>query len=437
VSLKSERIVLKHASVICGGGSEWIADASVAIEDSKIAFVGPQAQIPIEYHEWPSLDLTRHIISPGLINSHSHVVMGFFRGLGHGKTNMIESFLFPAEKSLTPELIAPLCYSYIVDGLKSGVTSFVDHYYFSEQIAAAFELLGVRAWIGETIADLGGAFPGEDSFDRARSLIETTQFSSRIRHTLAPHASDTVSTSLMKKIVDYAAQQKLPIHMHLAQTKGEFDRVMTREQKTPVRWAYDLGALTHNTLAVHLTNVTEQDISILEKSKATWGWCPSSTVIYDRLAQVSGLFEAEILPAIGTDCAASCDHSDVMSELRTAFLFAKDRGVSGEKLSCDKLLAMATTTPAKVLGVSSELGQIKAGMLADLVVHEVDVATKPIFDPLTNLIFSAGSRNVKHVMIDGHWRLWNRQLPHIDLNNLNAQHDAAVATIVKRTGHSL
>ena len=92
--------------------------------------------------------------------------MSFFRGLLHAQDNMLEKFIFPAEKSLDAELVEALSYSSILAGLKSGTTTFNDHYFFSDAVGRACQQFGVRAFIGETLQDLGGPFPKMVSVDQ-------------------------------------------------------------------------------------------------------------------------------------------------------------------------------------------------------------------------------------------------------------------------------
>src|SRR5690606_29886421 len=130
---------------------------------------------------------------------------------------------FIRESRLTPEAVETLAIAGLLAGLKGGATCFVEHYYFSEAIGRAMEKLGVRGLLGETIADLGGAFPGRETFQRARSLVEAWPFTERVRPVVAPHAADTVSEKLFKECIQLSKANDLPIHMHLAQTQSERD----------------------------------------------------------------------------------------------------------------------------------------------------------------------------------------------------------------------
>ena len=424
--------IIAHATIIQGAFLPVHEDAALAIQDGKIIDIGSSDTLRQRHSQFRLFDATGHIIIPGLFNAHTHVPMGFFRGLGHGKTNMIESFLFPAEKRLSAELLEPLSYSYILDGLRAGVTSFVDHYYFSHGVARAFETFGVRGWIGETVADLGGAFPGKDSWKRAKTLIEKSNFGDLIRHTVAPHAADTVSPTLLKECAEFAKANSLPLHMHLSQSQGELDRVKRRDGLTPVAAAFKAGALYERSLVVHLTSANDDDFSIIKNAGATMGYCPTSTILYDHLANIKLADELGIPMAIGTDCAASNDSADCLTELKIAGLLAKQQGVPQDHNSPDHLLAMVTTIPAKVLGVGHELGTLEPGKKADLIVLKAGLSALPNQNHLANIIYSMGSRDVKHVMVAGEWKLWNGKLENLNESQLREDYLEAVSEISAR-----
>jgi 5-methylthioadenosine/S-adenosylhomocysteine deaminase len=431
-----QSILIRHLTILCGSDFKEQHDSFLQVKHGRIESMGEDAAAQSLVQSNPSgyieIDGSEFVAIPGLVNAHTHAPMGFFRGLGRGKTAMIENFLFPAEKSLTPELVAPLSYSFIVDGLRRGVTCFFDHYYFSEAIANAFKRLKVRAFVGETAADLGGAFPGSDSVDRTIALCEKLRPSPLVKAVIAPHACDTVSKSMMVRLKELAEKFNLPIHLHMAQTSGEHDRVIKREGVTPVQFAKECGILGPKTLAVHLTNASPKDLATLKDHGTSVGWCPGSTVIYDKLADVKNFYDLDLNLALGTDCAASNDSSDMLQELRTAYLFAKDRRVPDEKITAAKLLSLTTINTYKAFGFDNDLGTIDPGKLADIVFMKKSINHEPFHDTAENVIFSMGSQAVEHVMIQGEFRLWNQRLVQIDEQELKKEYLAANAEIHRR-----
>ena len=416
-----------------------LTSATVIIARDELLYVGPSEAAPTPVGSVTRIDGSGWLAAPGLINAHTHCPMSFFRGLGHGRKNLIETFLFPAEKALTPEIIEPLCWSYIYSGLRSGVTCFVDHYYYSAGVAAALERFGLRGVIGETVADLGGAFPGRASWERARGMIDAWSYSPRIRPALAPHAADTVSRELLTEIAMFATANKLPIHMHLSQTDGEMARVQAREKTTPVKFAESCGALGPETLAVHLVSATPDDCLILARSGATAGICPASQVVYERLAPLAALADAGVPMALGTDCAASNDSADMLSEIKLAALLLRDRSASAELSShtaAERALAMATINPAKAFGLGNQIGKLESGRLADVIFLRLDLATLPLHDPLTTLVYSCGAGQVRHVMVGGEWVLWNQRLVAENEDDLVDGYADAVRRITQAAGLS-
>jgi 5-methylthioadenosine/S-adenosylhomocysteine deaminase len=426
-------VIIQGAQPSGSGPESVILDGAIVVQGQTILDVGQTTDILEKHPSIPVIDARHYIITPGLFNAHTHAAMGFFRGLGHGVHQMIERLFFPAESSLTPELIEPLSYSYLLSGLRSGVTCFVDHYYFVEGVGHALKSMGLRGVLGETTADLGSAFPSLKTWSRAQESIERWPFDiDQITPCLAPHATDTVSLKLMQKIAQYAKTSNLPIHMHLSQTSGEKTRVHKREGITPVALAQKAGLLTDKTLAVHLVSADHKDLSILKAEGSTAGLCPASQIIYEKLAPIKDFCALNLPVAVGTDCAASNDNADILSELKLICLLAKEHELTPAWQSVEHWLSSVTTQPAKCFGLDHKLGQIRKGYKADLVLLKRDVSSEPLFRVTTNLIFSLGSSYVKHVLVNGKWVLWHQNPCLKSEGDMRLAYDHAVQTIEKR-----
>lgn len=421
----SEGFSLANAVLIDASGTPP-ATGCLAIKDGLIL-----GRTDTPDPRFPVYDASGYFIFPGLVNAHTHCAMGFFRGLGHGRPDMIESFLFPAEKALTPDLVEDLSLSYIAAGIRCGVTMFSDHYYFVAGVGRAIDRLGARGMIGETVADLGGAFPGEQAFSRMEQLLKSWSFSSRISASVAPHAADTVSPAQLKRLASFAKKNKLPLHMHLAQTSGEHQRVMAREKISPVRYAQGCGALTERTIAVHLVACDAQDIAILKGEGVTAGICPVSEIIYERLPDIASFRKAGIPVALGTDCAASNDGSDMLAEMRFYNLLMRDRGLPVSEFTFTDTLAAATVGGARLAGKPELTGMLTAGSVADIVMMRARIDLLPASDPLANLVCSASSGHVDHVIVDGRFILRERQLTRAIEADLLAAYNAATDKISK------
>lgn len=395
-TIASANLILPSANILVRNGLiEWIEAT-----DS-----------PILARTWDrEVDASRFMITPGLINAHTHAALSYLRGHVHGQKQMIENLFFKTEKNLSAELLEPLSYAYIYDGLRSGVTVFGDHYYFIEGVAKALNRFGVRGVVGETICDLGGAFPDPKRWTMAKKAIESWSHGPRVLPLVAPHAADTVSSELLKDTADFAKAHNLPLHMHLSQTKSEREAVGKRTSLSPVSYAARAGALGERSLVVHLVSTDSRDLKILADYGVTVGFCPASQILYERLSPLSEFLRLKLPLAVATDCAPSNDSADLWSELKLTALLAQHHTCDSADYAPEALLPMVTTNPAHVFGLQKTLGTVEAGKAADLVFIKRDLLTDPLDAPLANIIYGAGSRNVQHVMVDGRWVLWKQQV---------------------------
>ena len=413
--------------------SQCLQNGAVVIEGGIIQACGETRAISSQHPDVNLIDGGGMLCIPGLVNSHVHSAMGFFRGLTHDRPDMIQDVFFPAESKLSAELLEPLAYSYLMQGLRSGVTTFVEHYYFARGVAAAMERLGVRGVVGETIADLGGAFPDGARWKQARQEMETWTFSSRIRPCVAPHAADTVSPDLLRELSDYARRNDLPLHMHLSQDAGERRRVEATHGCTPVELAHQCGALGQNSLLAHVITASPSDLQLIRDQGATIAFCPASQIIFAKLAPIRSFLELGIPVAVATDAAASNDTGDLLQELRLTALLLQDREVPGKLRGPAAVLDMATVNPHRCMGQAG-CGMIKNGAVADLVFLRNSIENLPATEPATNLIYSQTAANVRHVLVDGRWALWQNEPTGISVADATQAYMAAVTEIRKRAG---
>lgn len=432
-------LLIEDAWVLKDLTREMPESLSIALRGGRIVGLGPRDELRLrsDLKNAQRLSLPGYLIAPGLINAHTHASMSFFRGLGQAQAessssdaSLIENFFFPAEKALTPELIEPLAYPYLVDALRSGTVAVADAYFFIEGVGRALDRIGMRGFIGEHVADLGGPHPaGQETWEKYRSQIEKWNFSSRVQPMVYAHATDTVSFGLLQELALFAKKEGLPFHMHLSQTQGERDRVLRREGKTPVRYAYEAGVLSERALLVHLISADPSDLALIAGEGGLVCLCPASEIIYEKLPPLGPIFASGVRLALGTDCAASNDTADVLQEARIMALLSRHEAYPQ---SPEALGRMVLGEAAKLLA-PNELGTLKEGMAADFFCVKLGLEVQPLSRSLSNLFYSAASRLVEHVMIDGRWVLWNRELCLVSEADLAAEFNAALKTLRQRS----
>jgi 5-methylthioadenosine/S-adenosylhomocysteine deaminase len=136
--------------------------------------------------------------------------------------------------------------------------------------------------------------------------------------------------------------------------------------------------------------------------------------------------------ALATDAAASNDTADLLAEMRLMALLAQDRGVPEEHRSPEAILSMTTENPARAIGLGGKIGTLAVGKAADIVFLSRDLSTEPSPKITTNVVYSHTSRNVRHVMVDGRFVLYNGKPTMVDAEQLLAEYEAAVAEIHRR-----
>ncbi|MDX5298070.1 MAG: amidohydrolase family protein, partial [Gammaproteobacteria bacterium] len=238
-----------------------------------------------------------------------------------------------------------------------------------------------------------------------------------------PHAPYTVSDEPLTRVATLAAQLDAPIQIHVHETAFEVQDALARTGTRPLQRLEALGLLTPMTQCVHMTQIDEMDIEILRRTGAQVVHCPESNLkLASGFCPVDRLQRAGINVAIGTDGAASNNDLDLLGEIRTAALLAK--AVSGDAAALDAhaALAMATLNGARALGRENELGSLEKGKLADVVAVTLDdLGCLPVYDPVSQLIYSASSRQVTHSWIGGVPHLQDGQLLRIDVEGLKTR----------------
>ena len=431
--------LLKELSIVRGNGFAPVTNGYIAIKGDKIVSVGSMDEDLSQFKEFVQSSMKGYVACPGFVNCHTHASMSFFRGLGHDRElpkrpgySVIEDFFFPAERALTPELIEPLSYSYLVDGLKSGVTSFNDAYFFSGGVCKAIERLGLKGAVAEHMGDLDGAvIAGREQWLQQKKRIENWPFPS-IQPVVYAHAADTVSKDFLKELTQFAKANDLPFHMHLSQTKGERERVIKRERMSPVKYAKECGALHDKSLLVHLLSVDDEDIHLLSDSGAIAALCPVSEILYESAPPAAKLFNAGIPIALGTDCAASSDGADILQEARFFSLLLRMQGIDFPDQNPSMILDCLTKVPAQWMSAGRS-GSLESGKEADIVFFEKDICSEPMSDMAVNLLYSMSSKQVRHVMVNGRWALKDRELVHVSESCLYDDYRQALVEIKKRT----
>ncbi len=304
---------------------------SLAIQGDRIAAIIPTAQAKPNWQATEEIQLSsEHVLMPGMVNAHAHTPMNLLKGLADDLPLMqwLQHHIWPAEQAiLNEESISDGAQLAILEMIRGGTTCFCDHYFFHETIAKVAIQTGMRAniglWVG-SVPTLWGANEDEYFAKVKATLDQGPSPHPLISWSLAPHAPYTVSEQAFKRLKDISAKYNIPIHIHLHETASEISGSLEKYGRRPLAYLNDLGLLSEKLIAVHMTQLTEEEIELVQKSGMSVVHCPESNLkLASGFCPVTSLLDAGITVAIGTDGAASNNDLDMLGEIQTAALLAK------------------------------------------------------------------------------------------------------------------
>ncbi|EON90756.1 N-ethylammeline chlorohydrolase [Marinobacter lipolyticus SM19] len=398
---------------------------AVIIQGDRIAAVVSREEADARFRVRETIDLDHHVVLPGLINMHGHAAMSLFRGMADDLPLMtwLNDHIWPAEGAFINEaFIADGTQLAMAEMLRTGTTTFADMYFFPEIVAQMAHDAGMRAQVCFPLLDFPTPWgSGPDEYlDKGAAFIRDWQGDDYIMPAIGPHAPYTVSDDPMVRAVALSADTGAPIQIHLHETEFEVTEALEKSGRRPTARLAELGVLGTRTQCVHMTQIDESDIALLQQSGAHVIHCPESNLkLASGLCPVQKLEEAGINVAIGTDGAASNNDLDLFGELRTAAMVAKVVAGDAAALPAHQAIAMATIQGARALGREHDLGSLKAGKLADIIAVDLsDPFLQPVYDPASHLVYSNHGRQVSHSWINGIPQVQEGRLTRIDVPDL-------------------
>lgn len=410
-----------------------IIAGDIGIENGRILFCG---LTPANWSADETIDCREKLITPGLVNAHTHAAMTLFRSYADDMALMdwLQKKIWPAEANLTAEDVYWGSQLAIAEMLASGTTAFADMYFFMDQVAQACVETGMRASLSRGLIAIDG--PGqEERFAENEQLFKDFHGAAdgRITVMLGPHAPYTCPPRCMEKVVAIAHRIGAEIHVHLSETKDEVEKCQRIYGKSPVALLDDLGVFDCGTLAAHCVWVSEQDIRILAEKKVRVVHNPSSNLkLASGAAPVSAMLEAGLTVALGTDGATSNNKLDMLEEIRLASFLQKLDRMDPTALPSRQVLQMAHQGGAAAIGQGDVLGRIEPGYKADLTIYNTTAPHWcPQHDLASILTYAAASADVSHTLVDGRVLYRNGEFTTIDIAKVKAETGARGLRLVK------
>lgn len=438
-----------------GKGVGIIDDGAVGIKDNKIHVVGNTDEVKKEYKAHRYIDATRKVVMPGLIDAHIHTGIGILRGLSQDIDNWMQEGIWPYMKYLDEDEAMKGSMVNIIEGLKAGTTTFCDYDYPMAKIVENHAKLGTRARVADVINEIpkdisdvpvGELYPldpaiGNKKLEISLKLINEWhgKENGRITCLLGPQGADMISKELLLEIKELAKKYDTMIHMHVSQGDREINQMIKRHGNRTIPYLKEIGYLDEKLMAVHLTEATEEETKLVAKSGANMILCSGSIGIIDGIVPPAAEFlEVSGRLALGSDQAPGNNCNNMFNEMKFTSILNKCKKRDPKVFPAWQVLRKATIDAAKVIGLGDEIGSIKQGKKADIIIINMDnpnlcpIVLDPIRNVVPNLVYSAKGSEVETVIIDGRIIIDDGKLTTVDEKEAVLEAHKAAENVGKR-----
>ena len=422
-------LVLGGTIVTMDGTRRVIEDGGIAVAGGRIVAIGPRDEIQRAYTARKKLLGFGKVITPGLINGHTHVPMVLFRGLADDLDlqEWLTKYIFPAEaKNVTEQFVRVGARLGLAEMIRGGTTTYCDMYYFEDAIADETAKAGVRGVLGETIID----FPVADNKTNAEGMAYVERFVNHwkghdlIVPAIAPHAPYTVSEAHLKAVRAFSDRTGVPIVTHISETKRELDDSVKDKGASPVAYLERIGFLNERVIAAHMVWPQGTDIAILKRRGVGVVHNPQSNMkLASGVAPVPKMMTEGVFIGLGTDGAASNNDLNMWEEMDTVAKLHKVFTGDPKVISAQQAFELATIRGAQALHLEKEIGSLEAGKRADILIIDRDTLNQiPLYNIYSDLVYATKASDVQTVIINGRVVMRDRRL--LTLNETSVKTDA-------------
>lgn len=403
---------------------------ALAIDGGRIVDILPVAEAERQFAPAARHDRPDHILLPGLINAHTHAGMALFRGFADDLPfeRWLRERIWPAESRwVGPEFVADGTRLAIAEMLSGGITCFADMFYFPDVVGEVAVETGVRTVLGMIALDAPTVWApnAEEYLRKGIEVHDRFRSEARVTAAFAPHAPYTVGDATLARIRRLADELDVPIHTHVHETAAEVAAAVAATGRRPLARLDALGLVNPSLMAVHATELDGDEVALLAAAGASVVHCPRSNLkLASGICPVAKLTATGVNVALGTDGAASNNRLDLWSELQTAALLAKYAAGDAAALPATQALAMATINGARALNLADEIGSLVSGKAADVICVDLSgIEHRPLFDPVSQLVYAASRHDVADVWIDGEHLVERGELVRLDTAEIAAAAD--------------
>ena len=389
--------------------------SDILIDGNLIAEVSSAGAREVSEEGVHIVDCNGKTAVPGFVNMHTHAGMSMMRGIGEDIAfhEWIDR-IWQVESKIDAEWVYHATKVACLEMIKTGTTTFNDHYWHMPMAHKAAMEMGLRPVLAYVILDRND--PQESEKQKAQCLRmyeESLTWNDHSIFAIAIHAIYSVREEMIVWGARFARERGLKIHIHLSETRKEVEDCKAQHNgMTPVQYLDSLGVLGPDVIAAHTLWLSEDDIRILGERGVT---CVHNVKSNLKLASGYKFLYNELRDAganicLGTDGCASSNNLDMLETMKTSAMIQKAWRDDPSAMPLNEVMEMATVNAGKAFGLN--IGKIEAGALADILI--VDTDNLNFISPGTfeaNLIYSAHSDCIDSVICNGKFIMQNRVVP--------------------------
>jgi cytosine/adenosine deaminase-related metal-dependent hydrolase len=448
-------LLLRNIHTLATMDGAEISGASILVRDGWIEEVGPVEDLPDKADD--VVDLTDHVVLPGLVNTHHHLYQTLTRAVpGAQNAGLFDwlTTLYPIWARMTPDHVRTSTRLGLVELALSGCTTAFDHHYLwpngtsvDDQVEGAADL-NIRFHISRGSMNLGesdGGLPPDSVVEDEATAIELSQKAVEKHHdpdpgamrrvVLSPCSPFSVTGELMRKSAELARELGVRLHTHLAETADEEDFCIDRFGIRPVEYMESLGWAGEDVWYAHAVHVADDEVERMASAGTGVSHCPTSNMrLASGVAPVSRYIDAGVPVGLGVDGSASNDSSNMLAEVRHALLLnrvAVSPGIGdGAMMTARQALELATVGGARILG-RDDIGRIAPGLVADLIaldLNRIEFAGG-LHDPVAAIVL-CGPSSVDQSWVGGRPLVQDRRVFGVELGSLVDEHNRLSRTLI-------
>ena len=426
-------ILIKNTTLLTQNTTRQQLHGHLYIEDHQIVDISEK---PLSVEAEYTIDGTNQVVLPGFINAHTHIPMTLLRGYGDDMLlkDWLETCIWPVEAKLSKQAIAAGTALGLLEMIASGTTSYVDMYYFEDEIARVTDKVGMRGFPGFAVIDFDTPEnPSKDLLGKADQFVKRWKSHERIHPVIAPHSTYSCNPETLQKANHIAMKHDVPLHTHCSETRDEIYDVEKKYGARPVQHLKNLGLLHPKTSLAHCGWITKNEILDLKAAGVSVAHCPVSNmkIATGGYAPIPELLESQVPVGLGTDGAASNNTLDMIETMKFTALVHKNHRWDPTVLPAQTVLDLATIGGASCLGFQETLGSLEVGKTADVIMIDLKRPhLTPRYNLVSHLVYAVRGSDVRTTIVHGKPVMLDREFLTLDYDKTLEDAERCAAELI-------